>query len=524
MSATAASVSASSASTASEVPTVNRVMVVVAVMSATMMQMLDTTIVNVALPQMQGQLGTTSTEISWVLTSYIVAASIIMPLTGFFTDRFGQKHYLIGATIGFVIASVLCGLSFSLSEIVLFRIAQGISGAALAPLSQTIMTSLYKPEERGKAMALWGLGVTFGPVLGPTLGGWLTEIISWRWTFFINLPVGVISVLLALKYVPDSPRRARPMDWTGFILLGLAVGALQFVLDRGSRVDWFEAEEIVLATMLCVVSLGLFIRHILSDGEHPIFDPRIFANPNFTMATLTATALSLGIFGSMILQPILMESLLNYPVSTTGLLMAPRGLSVGIGMLVVGRLTGRVDPRFLVGTGMVFSLIGALAMSRYTLNVDYWTLVWPSLMQGVGIALIMVPLSVYAYTTLNRERMAEAAGMNNLIRNLGSSLGISFAATLFSRYTQQAWQQLGAYANPFNPAAREFLARMHLSVNDSMGSMLLAREVGQQAAIAAMSKVYYWIAAAVVVMVPVVVLLRAPKQPAGAPPPPAAID
>ncbi|HTE40506.1 MAG TPA: DHA2 family efflux MFS transporter permease subunit [Steroidobacteraceae bacterium] len=510
------SVTSDSLASSQPVASINRVMVVIAVMSATMMQMLDTTIVNVALPQMQGQLGTTSSEISWVLTSYIVASSIFMPLTGYFTDRLGQKRYLIFATVGFVVASILCGLSFSLGEIVLFRIMQGVSGAALAPLSQTIMTSLYKPEERGKAMALWGLGVTFGPVLGPTLGGWLTEAISWRWTFFINIPVGIASILLALKYVPDSPKQKRTMDWTGFVLLGLAVGALQYVLDRGSRVDWFEAEEIVLATILFVVSLGLFLRHILSDVEHPIFDPRIFLNANFTMATIIAMALSLGMFGSMILQPILMESLLGYPVSETGLLMAPRGLAVGFGMLVVGRLSGRVDPRLLVMSGMGCMLFAALAMSRYTVEVDAWTLVWPGLLQGVGIALIMVPLSVYAYTTLARERMAEAAGMNNLIRNLGSSIGISFAATMFSRYTQQGWQQLSAYTNPAHPAVQEFLARLHLTPDDPLGAMVLAREVGLQAAIAAMSKVYLWIGAAIVVMVPIVFFMRPSKsQPAG---------
>jgi DHA2 family multidrug resistance protein len=291
------------------------------------------------------------------------------------------------------------------------------------------------------------------------------------------------------------------------------------VLDRGSRVDWFEAPEIVLATFLFVVALTLFIRHIIGDGEHPIFNPRIFLDANFTMATLTAMALSLGIFGSMILQPILMESLLGYPVSATGLLMAPRGLAVGIGMLVVGRLIGRFDTRLLILTGMGCSLTGAMAMSRYTLEVDTWTLVWPGLLQGIGIALIMVPLSVIAYTSLPRDRMAEAAGMNNLIRNLGSSLGISFAATMFSRYTQQGWQQLGGYANPLNPAVQQYLARLHLTPDNPLGGMILAREVGLQAAISAMSKVYLWIAAALVLMVPVVFLLRASKQPAGAPPP-----
>ncbi len=490
---------------------VNRSMIIIAVMSATMMQMLDTTIVNVALPQMQGQLGATSAEISWVLTSYIVAATAFVPLTGYFTDRLGQRKYLVYATGGFVIASTLCGLSNSLTEIVAFRIAQGVAGAALAPLSQAIMTSLYPPEERGKAMALWGMGVIMGPVLGPTLGGYLTEIFSWRWTFFINIPVGIISILLTLRYLPDSPKRERTMDWTGFVLLALAVGALQFVLDRGNRVDWFAAHEIVIATMLCVFSLGLFLKHALRGCEHPIFDPRLFLNANFTLASLTATALSLGIFASMMLQPILMESMLGYPVSTTGLLMAPRGLAVGIGMFVVGRLSGKVDLRLLVFSGMAFSFVGSFAMTKYTLGVDMWALTWPGLLQGIGIALIMVPLNVHAYSTLTPAKMPEAAGMNTLIRNLGSSIGISVAATMFVRYTQQSWQQLGGYVNPFNPAVQEYLSRLNLTPESPMAAPLLAREVAIQASMAAMSKVYWLIALVGVILIPVVFMLRTPK-------------
>jgi DHA2 family multidrug resistance protein len=453
-----------------------------------------------------------------------VAASVFMPLTGYFSDRIGQRRYLIISTCGFVLAPVLCGLSFSLQEIVLFRIAQGLSGAALVPLSQTIMTNMYTREERGKAMALWGLGVTSGPVLGPTLGGWLTEFISWRWTFFINVPIGILSVLLTLRYVRESPKRERTMDWTGFILLGLAVGALQFIIDRGNKVDWFDADETVYAAILGVAALALFARHILSDAVHPIFSRQIFMDRNFTMGTFTGTALSFGLFGSMILQPILMESLLGYPTSITGFLMAPRAIAVGVGMIAVGRLSGRYDPRLLVLIGMSCCFTSALAMSRYTVEVDYWTLIWPSLIQGVGNAFIMVPLSVCAYATLPRERMAEAAGMGNLIRNLGASISISLAATMFSRYTQQGWQQLGGYANPYNPAAQDYLARLHLSVEDPLGSMVIAREVGLQSAITAMSKVYLLIAAAIVAVVPIIFLLRVRPAAPDEPPPQVTID
>jgi DHA2 family multidrug resistance protein len=496
----------------------NRTMIVVAVISVTMMQMLDTTIVNVALPKMQGQLGATSSEISWVLTSYIVAATVFMPLTGYFTDRLGQRRFLVLATGGFVLSSVLCGFAFNLTELVLFRIAQGISGAALVPLSQTIMTGLYPPEQRGRAMAFWGLGVTLGPVLGPTLGGWLTEAFSWRWTFFINLPVGIMSIALTMRYLPKSPQRERTMDWTGFVLLGLAVGALQFVLDRGSKVDWFEAHEIVLATMLGAISLALFIRHLLSKGQHPIFDPHIFKDANFTLATLMVTALSLFIFSSMILQPILMESLLGYPVSTAGLMMTPRGLAVGVGMIIVGRLADRLDLRILVLSGMTCTLSAAYWMSSYTLEIDPAALIWPGLLQGFGMALIMVPLSVYAYTTLPRSQMAEAAGMGSVIRNLGTSIGISLTATLFTRYTQQGWQQLGGYTNPLNPAVQEYLQHLHLKPDNPLGSAVLAMEVGKQAAMAAISTVFLSIAVMTALIMPVVFVLRAPKREAGAPP------
>jgi len=502
----------------------NRTMLVIAVISVTLMQMLDTTIVNVALPQMQGQLGATSSEISWVLTSYIVSATVFMPLTGYFTDRLGQRRYLVTATAGFVASSVLCGLAFNLSEIVIFRIAQGISGAALVPLSQTIMTGLYPPEQRGRAMALWGLGVTLGPVLGPTLGGWLTEVLSWRWTFFINLPVGIISILMIMRYLPKSAQRERTMDWNGFVLLGLAVGSLQFALDRGNKVDWFEAPEIVLATVLCVISLSLFIRHLANGSQHPIFDPRIFKDMNFALATTMITALSLFLFSAMILQPILMESLLGYPVSTTGLMMTPRGIAVGIGMIIVGRLADRMDLRILVLTGMTCMFSAAVWMSTYTLEIDQASIVLPGLIQGVGMALIMVPLSVYAYTTLPRFHMAEAAGMSNLIRNLGSSIGISLTATYFARFTQQGWQQLGAYTDPLSPGVRDYLQHLHLTPENPLGSAVLAMEVGKQAAIAAMAKVFLSIAVLTALLMPFVFALRAPNRAASTVPTQVPVD
>lgn len=497
---------------------VNRAMVNLAVMSATVMYALDTTIVNIALPRMQSEFGATSTEIGWVLTSYIVASSIFMPLTGFLTDRLGQRKCLVLATTAFVITSALCGLAMNLSELVLLRIAQGISGAALMPVSQTIMTGIYELEERGKAMALWGLGVNLGPVMGPTLGGWLTEHLSWRWTFFINIPVGIIAVAVALRHIPDSPRRTeRTMDWSGFVLLGLSIGALQFVLDRGSRVDWFDSDEIVYSTMLFAVSLALFMHHILRETTHPIFNPRIFLDRNFNLSTLAAMAATAGIYGSMIMLPVFMESLLEYPASVAGLLMSPRSLAVGVGMILVARLMHRLDARVLIMSGIVLNILGTMAMSRYTLEVDTWALVWPGLLQGLGVGLSMVPFSVLAYVSLQREHMAEASSMNNLLRSVGSAAGISIASTLFTRYTQQGWQQLGGYVDPLAPAVRQYLSGLHLGPDQPLGVMILAHEVSTQAAITAISRVYLWIAAVLVVLLPMMLWLRSPRQKTEAP-------
>src|SRR3954469_410875 len=330
-----------------------RLLITLAVMSATLIQVLDTTIVNVALPHMQGELGATSDQISWVLTSYLVSSAICMPLTGYFSDVLGRKRYLLISIAGFVAASALCGISQSLFQIVLFRLLQGVFGAALVPLSQAIMTESYPVEERGTAMVLWGLGVMVGPVLGPTLGGWLTDVASWRWTFYINLPVGALSLLLAWQFVPQSARRARRMDWPGFGLLALGIAGLQYVLDRGNQQDWFAATDIRLAAVLAVLGLALFLAYSLARPGRSVLDVRIFRDRNFAVACVLICALGLGMFGGLVIQPILLEQLLDYPIVTTGLVLAPRGLATALTMIVVGRLVARVEARWLISTGIL---------------------------------------------------------------------------------------------------------------------------------------------------------------------------
>jgi len=485
-----------------------RLMITLAVMSATLIQVLDTTIVNVALPHMAGELGATTDQISWVLTSYLVSSAIVMPLTGYFSDTRGRKRFLLVCIAGFVAASALCGISQSLAEIVGFRLLQGVFGAALVPLSQAIMTDAYPVEERGKAMAIWGLGVMVGRVLGPTLGGWLTEYASWRWTFYINVPIGALSFFLASQYVRDAPRKPRRMDWPGLGLLGTGVAGLQYMLDRGTTQDWFAAMDIRAAAALAIVGLAGFVWHSLRRGGNALFDLHIFRDRNFAMACLVMAALGLGLFGGLALQPILLEGLLDYPIVTTGFVMAPRGLATAISMIVVGRLVNRVDARLLVGTGMLISAAGSYAMTWYSLDVNTVWIIWPAFLQGMGLGLIFVPLSTIAYATLERARMAEAAGIYSLVRTIGAAAGISVVTTLMTRQAQVIWNQLGGQVTRYNPALLDYLRSLHLAPTDPHAIALVAAELARQAQMGAMLAVFQVTTWSFLGMLPLVFLLR----------------
>ncbi|MGZ5032590.1 MAG: DHA2 family efflux MFS transporter permease subunit [Usitatibacter sp.] len=496
---------------------VARLMITFAVMSATLIQVLDTTIVNVALPHMAGELGATTEQVSWVLTSYLVSSAIVMPLTGYFADTLGRKRYLLISIVGFVAASALCGIAQNLAQIVAFRLLQGVFGAALVPLSQAIMSDAYPPEERGKAMAIWGLGVMVGPVLGPTLGGWLTDIASWRWTFYINVPIGALSFFLATQYVPDSVRKARRMDWTGLALLACGVAGLQYMLDRGTQQDWFAANDIRAAAVAAVAGTVGFVIHSLRPGHHALFDLRIFRDRNFAVACVAMAALGLGLFGGLVLQPILLEGLLGYPIVTTGLVMAPRGIATAVSMMIVGRIVGKVDPRLIVGAGMVISAIGSDAMTMYSLDVSTFWIIWPALLQGMGLGLIFVPLSTIAYATLERSRMAEAAGIYSLVRTIGAAAGISIVTTLMTRQAQVIWNELGGHVTKYNPALIEYLRALHLTPTDPQAMAIVAAQIAQQAQMSAIIDVFRVTTWSFLGMLPLVFLLRRHKSAAAAP-------
>ena len=503
------------AASAGGVATADRLMITFAVMSATLIQVLDTTIVNVALPHMQGELGATSDQISWVLTSYLVSSAICMPLTGYFADVLGRKRFLLICISGFVAASALCGVSQSLAQIVIFRLLQGVFGAALVPLSQAIMADAYPPEERGKAMAIWGLGVMVGPILGPTLGGWLTEVASWRWTFYINVPVGALSLFLASQFVPDTPRRPRRMDWAGLGLLATGVAGLQYMLDRGNQQDWFSAADIKWAAALGVIGLTSFAIYSLKLGEQAVFDVRIFRDRNFAMACLVIAAMGLGMYGGLVLQPILLEGLLGYPIVTTGIVMAPRGIATALTMVLVGRLVSVVDARLLVLAGIAISAVGSWMMTYYSLDISTINIVLPAFLQGIGLGLIFVPLSTIAYATLERSRMAEGAGIYSLIRTIGSAIGISIVTTVLTHQTQIIWNELGAHINVYRDAVTDYLRNLHLSPTDPRGLALVAHQVAQQAQMGAMLDVFKLITLSYAFMLPLLLLLKRSGAPKG---------
>jgi len=495
----------------------HRVLTTVAVMSATVMQVLDTTIVNVALPQMAGQLNATPDQISWVLTSYLVSSGIVMLLTGLFSDRLGQKHYLLYSIIGFTITSALCGIAGSLFQIVLFRLLQGVFGAALVPLSQSIMVQTFPQEERGKAMAIWGMGVMIGPILGPTLGGWLTDALDWRWTFFINLPVGIFSAVLAWRVVAHTETRERPVDWTGLALIGTAIGALQFVLDRGNQDDWFSSRTIELTTLLSISCFIGYLFYSLRNQEHPILNPAIFRDRNFATSSILLAVFGLGLFGNLFLQPLMLENLFHYPSLTTGFMLAPRGVASMISMMIVGKIIRHVDPRLLISIGVLIFTAGSYGTTLYNLEISTFWVMWPAIVQGFGLGLVFIPLSTIAFSTLPPRYAAEAAGIYSLLRTIGSGIGISIVATVMSRHTQIAWNHLGGHMNPYNPALEQYLSPLQLDLNSAGTPLVLAHELGRQAQMIGILDAYQLVLWSFAMMLPLVFIMKNPRKSAPVP-------
>ena len=461
--------------------TANRGLITVSIMLATIMQAVDTTIANVALPHMQGSMSATSEQIAWVLTSYIVAAAIMTPMTGFLAARMGRKRLFVTAVIGFTVTSMLCGIATSLEEMVLFRVLQGVFGAGLVPLSQSVLLDTYPKEKHGSAMAMWGVGVMVGPILGPTLGGYLTEYYNWRWVFLINLPFGVLALLGILMFVKETEKEPRRFDLYGFALLSLAIGSLQLMLDRGQSLDWFSSMEIIIESLISALCLYMFIAHMMTAKE-PFLEPGLFKDRNLILGLVFIFIVGVVLLATLALLPPFLQNLMGFPVITTGQVLAPRGVGSMLAMIVVGRLLNVVDARFLIGIGLILMSFSLFQMAQFNLDISPWALVRTGLIQGVGLGLVFVPLSTITFSTLATGYRTEGTSMFSLIRNIGSSIGISVMVALAVRNTQTNHAVLGEQLSPYRDPVQRLLEEGGSLGSTDQALAILNGELSRQAA------------------------------------------
>ena len=426
-----------------ELPPTERLIVTIGVMAAVLLQVLDTTIANVALPHMQASLSATQDTINWVLTSYIVASAIALPISGWLADRVGRKKLLLISVVVFTLASVLCATATSLPEMVLFRALQGVGGAFIVPLAQATLFDINPREKHGQAMALFGGGVMIGPILGPVLGGWLTDNYNWRWVFLVNLPVGILCILIMMRYMPTSGTVRRKFDMFGFALLAIALAALQFCLDRGEQNDWFSSAETIIEAGLAIGAGWMFLVHMITT-DHPMFDRAMFKDRNFATSLVFMAVTGVLLLAGLALLPPLLQNMYGYSVLQSGFLTAPRGLGTLCSMLIAGRTVGKIDARLLVGIGVILMGISLYMMTGFAIEQPSRPVIMSGVVQGLGLGLIFVPLQTLAFETLPAKMRTTGAALLNLSRNIGGSIGISVVSTELVRLTQISHADMAA--------------------------------------------------------------------------------
>jgi MFS transporter, DHA2 family, multidrug resistance protein len=507
---------------ASEPRAVNPWIVAVAVMFATFMEVLDTTVVNVSLPHIAGNLSATIDESTWVLTSYLVANAIVLPLTGWLARHFGRKRLLMTSVAGFTISSLLCGIAPNLPLLVAFRLLQGATGGAMQPLSQAVLLEAFPPHERGKAMGFWGLGIVVAPILGPVLGGWLTDTYSWRWVFYINLPVGIASLVMTKLYVFDPSylrQETERIDYWGIGLLALWVGTLQLALDLGQEHDWFSS---VFITSLVTLSIGGLIAFLVREwvAREPVVDLHVFKVRTYSTGVFLMTTLGFVLYGSLVLLPIMLQTLLGYPSLQAGIAMAPRGLGSLIGMPVVGLMIGRVDPRRMVAFGLIAGAGTLFWLGELNLSAGYWDIFWPQFFQGLGLSALFVPLTTISMDPIPRERMGNATSLFNLMRNLGGSVGIATTGTLLARKQQEYINVMGAHVTAYSQSAQQALESARNGFLASGSDAFTAAQrayaavfgaVQRQAAMVAFVDLFRLLGIIFLLLLPLVLLMRRPR-------------
>ena len=493
-------------------PVEQKALLTIGVMAAMIMQILDTTIANVALPHMQTSLGATVDTVTWVLTSYIIAAAIATPVTGWLAERFGSRNLFLFSVGGFIISSMLCGIAVNLEEMVLFRMMQGICGAFIGPLSQTVMLDINPPEKQGSAMSIWGMGVMVGPIMGPVIGGWLTESYNWRWCFYVNLPIGLLTFAILWFLLPSRPKTDRKFDGVGFGLLAVGLAAFQLMLDRGQQEDWFQSWEIIIECGIMIAMLWMAVVHF-ATAEKPLFDRHLFRNRNFVVCLFFMLLVGMTTMAPMALLPPMLQNLFGYPVIDTGLVLAPRGVGVLLTMAIAGRLRGVVDYRYVICLGFIICAISLWDMAHWSLDISWDYVVYSGFIQGLGMGLVFMPLNALAFATLEQEWRTDGASLLNLLRSIGSSVGISVCTFLLAQSIQINHEELGAnitanvlpYLDPSQAPKYGQLGAAGLAMIDA--------EINRQAAMIAYLNDFYLMAIVSIVMAPFVFLLKTPKGP-----------
>jgi MFS transporter, DHA2 family, multidrug resistance protein len=497
--------------TSAMVPGLRRNMVTICAMTATIMQALDTTIANVALPYMQGTLSASQDQINWVLTSYIVAAAIMTAPVGWVANRFGRKRIFIACSAGFTVASVMCGLAQDINQMVLFRLLQGVFGAALVPLSQAVMLDMYSLQERAKAMSIWGMGVMMGPIMGPSLGAWLTETYSWHWVFFVNLPVGFITVLGLIIFMEETKKNLDlRFDWFGFTALAVAIGSLQLALDRGEQLGWLESNEIVAEFIVSGVGFYYFFAHSLTTTR-PFIQFSLFKDRNFLTGCIFMTVMGLVLYSTMALASPYLQNVIGYPIITAGVLLASRGCGTFVAMMLVGRLMRYIEARTLIITGLSITAASLFYMTGWTDQTGAQEIVIISIIQGFGFGLVFVPLSTVAFMTLPNHLRTDGTSMLTLMRNVASSIGISVVIAQLTEGSRRIYAILNNNVNPFNHAMQMPDVAGMINLNTDHGRAMADVMIGLQAQIIAFSQDYELVMIFILCSIPLAIMIGSTK-------------
>ena len=505
---------------------INPWIIAISVMLGTFMEVLDTTVVNVSLPHIAGNLSATPDEATWVLTSYLVSNAIVLPLTGWLANFFGRRRLLLMSVTGFTIFSFLCGIAPNLSTLIIFRIFQGATGGGLQPLSQAILMESFPPEKRGKAMAFWALGIVVAPMLGPVLGGWITDSYSWRWLFYINIPVGFAAVTMVMLFIHDPAyirRGEGGIDYWGIGFLALGIGCLQVMLDKGQEEDWFGSHFILWLFVLCIIGFVLFLIRELSTA-HPVVQLGVFKNRSYATGVFLMTVLGFVLYGSTVLLPLWLQTLMGYSALEAGMALLPRGLGSFLFMPIVGILMSKVEPRKLLAAGLVVAGYSLYALSRLNTNAGYWDIFWPQLLQGASMGLLFVPLTTITNDPIPREQMGNATSLFNLMRNIGASIGIASVVTMNARQLQRHINDLGAHVNPYSQQAHDLFQKLVAGFIANGGDPPTAAKkayaaifgmVQQQAAMMSFNDVFFVLAVMFILCLPLILIMKRPTKQGG---------